>query len=92
MRHRLLDDQEQETKKYALCNCKNCKFSKTPIKSISPSKKLSLRSSVSRLVNEYNAMGMLPVNSLKSRSMKTSFVNNPISDGIVDERPAEQGN
>jgi hypothetical protein len=29
---------------------------------------------------------------LKSRSKKTSFVNIPISDGIVDERPVEEQN
>ena len=64
-------------------------FSKTPIESILPSNKLSLRSKVSRLVNKYSSVGRLPVNSLKSRSTKTRFVNKPISDGIVDERPAK---
>ena len=64
-------------------------FSKTPIESILPSNKLSLRSKVSSLVNKYSSVGRIPVNSLKSRSTNTRFVNKPISDGIVDERPAK---
>ena len=73
-------------KKFA-CNCINAISGKTPMPLTLPESWLLFKSNTVSMDKLRSSLERVPVNSLKSRSMKTRSVNFPISVGMVDESP-----